>query len=179
MQSSLSRSSTDVKAEPPLREQLWGDQLRKFPVEHHSNRKCWLDETQNIPQECANSIKTFERGQAGLPGQPTSLVSWLALPSPPGSLAAPSGQVPGCYPCPLRGPRIIIKLMESYKVCWETKEFKNENQNYFRIKCGVSSEGIGYVCCKASKVTSLSCVSSFFYKTSSSEKSWINIGTTQ
>lgn len=122
MQSILSKSSTDVKAEPPLSEQLWGDRLRKFPVEHHSNRKCWLDETQNIPQECANSIKTFERGQAGSPGQPTSLVSWLALPSPPGSLAAPSGQLPGCYPCLLRGPRIIIKLMESYKVCWETNK---------------------------------------------------------
>lgn len=142
MQSGLSESSADVKAEPPLSERLWGDRLRKFPVEHHSNRKCWLDETQNIPQECANSIKTFERGQAGSPSQPTSPVSWLALPSSPGSLASPSGKGPVCSPCPLRGPLTIIKIMESYKVCRkQTKEFLNENQNYFRTNCRVSPEG--------------------------------------
>lgn len=170
MQSGLSESSADVKAEPPLSERLWGDRLRKFPVEHHSNRKCWLDETQNIPQECANSIKTFERGQAGSPSQPTSPVSWLALPSSPGSLASPSGKGPVCSPCPLRGPLTIIKIMESYKVCretnkrifkWKPELFQNQLQGFTRR--------VGTFVAKHLK-SQVSPVSSIFHKTSPSEK---------
>lgn len=72
---------------------LPGGPFRKLPAGRRSDAKCWLAETQNIPQECATSIKNFgeRRGRLTEPakrcseptGSPrlhgvTGFPSWLA-----------------------------------------------------------------------------------------------------